>query len=147
MNHELVILIITAISLGFFHTIVGPDHYVPFIVMSHARRWSLVKTTIITIVCGLGHVLSSVLLGCIGIAMGIAVSRLEGVESIRGELAAWLLISFGFTYGVWGLHRAIRTKPHQHGHHHQHRQFSRHTEHSSANRRYWGRSDKLCPGG
>ena len=35
------------------------------------------------------------MLGFLGIALGIAVARLEGVESTRGEIAAWLLIGFG----------------------------------------------------
>jgi nickel/cobalt exporter len=57
-------------------------------------------------------------LGFVGIALGIAVFRLEGVESFRGGLAAWLLIGFGLAYAVWGIHRAIRKKPHKHLHPH-----------------------------
>lgn len=41
------ILIWTALSIGFIHTIVGPDHYLPFVVMSKARNWSLSKTMVI----------------------------------------------------------------------------------------------------
>jgi len=118
MNQETMILIGTALSIGFFHTLFGPDHYLPFIVMSKARNWSVLKTSVITILCGLGHVLSSVVLGFIGIALGIAVFRLEAVEAFRGELAAWLLLAFGFTYFVWGLNRAVRSKPHKHLHEH-----------------------------
>ncbi|HUU37383.1 MAG TPA: hypothetical protein VMW46_04160 [Candidatus Desulfaltia sp.] len=102
----------TAATLGFVHTVIGPDHYLPFIVISRARRWSLTKTLLISFFCGLGHVLSSVVLGFVGIALGIAVARLEGVESARGNLAAWLLISFGFAYFVWGLWRALKKRPH-----------------------------------
>jgi hypothetical protein len=49
MNQELGILLITAVSIEFFHTLFGPDHYVPFIAMSKARNWSTLKTTIL---CG-----------------------------------------------------------------------------------------------
>jgi sulfite exporter TauE/SafE len=102
MSSELLVLIGTAATLGLVHTVLGPDHYLPFIVISRARRWSLPKTLSISFLCGLGHVLSSVVLGLIGIALGIAVSRLEGVESFRGGAAAWLLIGFGFAYFIWG---------------------------------------------
>ena len=65
MNDSIALLSVTAISIGFFHTLLGPDHYLPFIVLSQARNWSLKKTMIITFLCGLGHVLSSVILGLV----------------------------------------------------------------------------------
>jgi len=98
--------------------VLGPDHYLPFIVISRARKWSLFKTLLISFFCGLGHVMSSVILGFVGIALGIAVTRLENTESFRGGVAAWLLIGFGFAYFIWGMHRAIRNKPHKHLHIH-----------------------------
>ena len=116
MSSEIVILAGAAAAIGFVHTVFGPDHYLPFIVLSKARQWSSVKTVMVTFLCGLGHVLSSVVLGFIGIALGIAVFKLEAIESFRGELAAWILIAFGFTYFVWGIHRAIRNRPHTHIH-------------------------------
>jgi ABC-type nickel/cobalt efflux system permease component RcnA len=109
----------TAASIGFIHTLFGPDHYLPFIVMSRSGKWSLSKTMIITILCGIGHVLGSVILGIIGIVLGIAVANLEVVESARGGLAAWMLIAFGLVYFVWGIRRAMRNKPHHHTHMHQ----------------------------
>jgi nickel/cobalt exporter len=118
MTNEISILLITAASIGFFHTLFGPDHYLPFIVMAKSGKWSKVKTIWITVLCGIGHVLSSVVIGLIGIAAGIAVSKLEGIESFRGDIAAWLLIAFGLVYFVWGLKRAIKNKPHAHVHVH-----------------------------
>ena len=108
----------TAAAIGFIHTVIGPDHYLPFIVMARARRWPLPKTLIISFLCGLGHVLSSVVLGVLGLALGIALIRIEGVESFRGGLAAWLLIAFGLAYFVWGMRRALRNRPHRHPHVH-----------------------------
>ncbi len=119
MNKELIILCFTAASIGFLHTVFGPDHYLPFIVMARARKWSLTKTGLITIFCGIGHIMSSVILGVIGIIFGIAIMRLEALESFRGNIAAWALIGFGLAYFIWGLRRAIRHKPHRHAHLHQ----------------------------
>ncbi len=118
MSQELSILIITAVSIGFLHTLFGPDHYVPFIVMAKAGKWSTVKTTWITILCGIGHVASSVILGFVGIAFGIAVSNLTDIESTRGNVAGWILIAFGLVYTVWGIRRAYRNRPHKHWHPH-----------------------------
>lgn len=119
MSDELLILLTAAASIGFFHTLLGPDHYLPFIVMSRSGKWSLTKTTVITFLCGLGHVLSSVILGMFGIILGIAVSQLEAVETLRGGIAAWALIAFGLVYFIWGVRRALKNKPHRHLHIHQ----------------------------
>jgi sulfite exporter TauE/SafE len=118
IGREVLLLAGTAATLGFVHTVLGPDHYIPFIVISRARKWTLARTLLISFFCGLGHVLSSVVLGLIGVALGIAVLRLERVESFRGGAAAWLLIGFGFAYFIWGMHRAIKNKPHKHFHLH-----------------------------
>ena len=64
MNEQTIqVLIGAAASIGFLHTIMGPDHYVPFIAMSRARGWSLLKTMLVTTACGLGHVIGSAALG------------------------------------------------------------------------------------
>jgi len=118
MNAEILVLCVTAASLGFIHTVLGPDHYLPFIVMSKARKWSLSKTAFITFLCGLGHILSSVLLGLLGVAFGIGVMKLEAFEGFRGNVAGWLLVGFGFAYCIWGMHRALRNRPHSHAHVH-----------------------------
>lgn len=115
---EILVIAVTAASLGFVHTLLGPDHYLPFIVMSRARKWTLSKTLFISFLCGLGHILSSVVLGLAGIALGVAVLRLENIESFRGGAAAWLLTGLGFAYFIWGLRRAIKNKPHRHIHVH-----------------------------
>jgi nickel/cobalt transporter (NicO) family protein len=118
MKPELTALLLTAASIGLVHTLIGPDHYIPFIAMSQARRWSRRKTLVVTFLCGIGHVLSSVVLGLAGLGLGLAVARLEGVESTRGEIAAWLMIAFGLVYFLWGMKRAWRKKPHSHPHLH-----------------------------
>lgn len=118
MNESIAILSVTAISIGFIHTLLGPDHYLPLIVLSQAKKWSLKKTMIITFLCGIGHVLSSVVLGLIGIAIGISVTRLISVESFRGNIAAWLFIAFGLVYMIISIRNLIKKKKHSHSHFH-----------------------------
>lgn len=117
--NELWLLCGTAASLGFMHTLVGPDHYLPFVAMSRVGRWSLPKTMVITVLCGVGHVLSSIVIGLAGLALGAAVFQLERIEGWRGDLAGWLLVAFGLIYLIWGLKRAWRNRPHVHVHAHE----------------------------
>jgi ABC-type nickel/cobalt efflux system permease component RcnA len=119
MPQEIALLLLTAASVGFIHTILGPDHYIPFIVLAKARNWSIQKTIFVTSACGVGHVLSSVIIGLLGIGFGIAVSELEIIESSRGEIAGYLLIGFGLAYLIWGVKKAIKNKPHDHIHLHE----------------------------
>ncbi len=115
MSSETLALAATAASLGFIHTLAGPDHYVPFIMIAKARGWSLLKTAFVTFLCGIGHILSAVLLGVIGLGFGFALSRIEAFDSIRDNIAAWLFIAFGLVYFVWGVRKAFRDR-HGHGH-------------------------------
>ncbi len=126
MPAELTILITTAAALGLVHTVLGPDHYLPFIVLARARSWSGARTLLITGLCGLGHVLSSVLIGFVGIGVGVAAFNLEAIDSFRGEITAWLLIVFGLTYFAWGIRRAIRDRSHSHPHLHEDGRIHRH---------------------
>lgn len=118
MGNEIWILIVTAAMLGFVHTILGPDHYLPFIVMSKARSWTTFRTIMITVLCGLGHVASSVVIGAIGIIFGIGISKLEGIESVRGDWSAWAFLIFGVGYLLWAIWRLKSKKPHKHTHAH-----------------------------
>jgi sulfite exporter TauE/SafE len=123
---SLSILLAAAASAGFIHTILGPDHYLPFIVMSKARNWNLKQTLFTTLYCGMGHVASSILIGFLGIALGYGISHIEGVESIRGTLAGWAFFIFGFAYMSWGIFKAIKNKPHTHPHSHGNSQLHTH---------------------
>lgn len=114
MQAELEILIITAISIACLHTLTGPDHYIPFIALSRARGWSFGKTLLWTVICGCGHVWSSVLLGLGGAGIGWSISKISWLENVRGGVAAWVLLLFGLIYGIWGLVRAVQNKKHKH---------------------------------
>jgi nickel/cobalt transporter (NicO) family protein len=127
ISSEILLLCTTAATIGFVHTALGPDHYLPFVMMAKVRKWTLQKTVWITVVSGLGHVLSSVILGLIGIFLGAELMKLEFLEAWRGTFAAWLLIGFGFAYFVWGVFRAIKNRKHSHIHVHEDGVIHNHT--------------------
>jgi len=118
MDNSITLLSVTAVSIGFIHTVLGPDHYLPFIVLSEAKKWTMKKTMWITFLCGLGHVLSSVILGLTGIIVGISVNRLVEVESFRGNIAGWLFIAFGLIYMLISIRNLYRKRQHTHSHFH-----------------------------
>jgi nickel/cobalt exporter len=118
VSREILFLTITALSIGTVHTLIGPDHYLPFIVMARARKWSMRFTLAITTVCGIGHVLGSLVLGFLAIALGWSLTGVGALEGFRSELAVWLLIGFGMAYSFWGLRAAVRNRPHRHWHSH-----------------------------
>jgi ABC-type nickel/cobalt efflux system permease component RcnA len=113
------LLVGTAVSVGVVHTLLGPDHYLPFIAMSRIGNWSPRKTVLVTMAAGLAHVLSSALLGVAGLLVGLSALRLGAWEAVRGDVAGWMLLAFGVTYAAWGLRTAIRRRPHTHYHRHE----------------------------
>ncbi len=119
MSNELFVLSITALSIGFLHTLLGPDHYIPFIAMSKACKWTMRKTIFVTILSGVGHVAGSIILGLIGIVIGVALNMIEEIEAYRSDIAGWLLMSFGFVYMIWGIRRIYKNRKHSHWHHHE----------------------------
>jgi len=114
MHAEMQVLILAGITIACLHTLTGPDHYLPFVALSKARGWSFGKTLLWTVICGCGHVWSSVLLGLGGAALGWSLSKVKGLENIRGGIAGWVLLVFGLVYGIWGWVRAYRNNPHKH---------------------------------
>lgn len=112
------ILILTAASIAFLHTVLGPDHYLVFTALGKARGWKLAKTLRVTLLCGVGHVLGSVLLGGIGILLGAELAKLVAIEGVRGNLAGYALLAFGLVYMVWGIRKAVRSRAHSHVHRH-----------------------------
>ncbi|MDR0502946.1 MAG: hypothetical protein LBH16_06445 [Treponema sp.] len=111
---ESLVLLGTAVSIALIHTVIGVDHYVPFIALSRANSWSLKKTICVVLLCGTGHVLGSVILGFAGITLAAGVTSLIDIEDKRGTIAAYALIAFGLIYAVYGISAAVRNKTHTH---------------------------------
>ncbi len=118
MDSQILVLAGTAASIGFIHTALGPDHYIPFIALSKSQNWSKFKTVWVTVLSGLGHVGSSILIGVFGYLIGVTLFSLESIESIRGEVAGWSLIILGLLYTIWGIKKSMNNEAHSHKHFH-----------------------------
>lgn len=122
-SDKLTLLIWFAAMLGFLHTVLGPDHYVPFVMLARAQRWSRARALRVTLWCGLGHVSSSIVIGAVLGVTGMAASKWahspwKGWNEARGGIAAWLLVGVGMAFCVWGAVRALRRRQHAHVHVH-----------------------------
>lgn len=96
------VLLLSTAAVGLLHAL-APDHWLPFVMLGKAQNWSRWKLTTVTTLAGLGHVSSSLLIGGIGVALGVAAERMQLWESSRGNIASLLLIGFGLAYMVWGM--------------------------------------------
>ena len=114
MSGELIALALSASSISFLHTASGPDHYLPFVVISRSRKWTISKTLFWTTLCGMGHILSSLLVGAIGLFLGWQLANISWFQNLRGDLSGWCLLIFGIIYLAYGITRAISNRPHKH---------------------------------
>ena len=107
-------LLLSAAGIAFTHTLMGPDHYLPFVAMATERGWRWRRLLSVTLICGAAHLVGSVLLGALGIGLQAELEGLVAIESVRGELAAWLLFSAGLVYLAWGIRQAGKGHVHRH---------------------------------
>lgn len=114
-------VLVAAGAVAVAHTALGPDHYLPFLMLARARGWSRARMLSVTLACGAAHVISSALLGVVGLAIGAGVGWVQQAEGVRADWAAWMLVAFGVAYLLWGLRIAFRRRrgltPHAHGGH------------------------------
>ncbi len=134
MTPEIMVLCGSAAAIAFVHTLLGPDHYLPFVALAKSRNWSMAKALRTTLLCGSGHIVGSVLLGFVGIYASVQLGALEWIEGVRGDMAAWALVSFGLVYTAWGVRRAYQKRTHAHWHSHggvrHYHDHNHHDEHS-----------------
>lgn len=73
---------------------------------------------LITFFCSIGHIASSLVIASPGILLGLSIEKLDFIENFRRNIAAWILIIFGFMYCSWGIVSIHRNKKHSHIHIH-----------------------------
>lgn len=108
-------LALAAITVGSLHSL-APDHWVPIAAVARARDWSRGRASRVALLCGLGHVTVSMLLGLLALMFGTRLFQSFGERMV--SVAGLLLIGFGVAYAVWGLRGAFAHRLHGHHHHH-----------------------------
>lgn len=106
------LLLASSFLVGLVHALAGPDHYIPFIAMAEAGKWSRLKTLSLASFASLLHVGSSIVIGIAGIGAGKQLLHLARIESVRGTLGGYLLMIVGGIYTLYALYKHRR--PHIH---------------------------------
>ena len=113
-------LFAAAAGVGFGHAIL-PDHWVPLAVLGRTRRYPLSKVARLSGLAGVAHVLISIVLGAVIIAVGLQFR--STVQNAQDTIIGCLLIATGVGFAAFELTGRPHghSHPHGHGHDHDHR--------------------------
>lgn len=82
-------------AAAFLHAAL-PTHWLPFVLVGRAQRWSLTKNLLAVVAAGLAHIASTAVVGSLIVAAGLALDEL--VAGLLPHLSAVLLFAFGGFY-------------------------------------------------
>ncbi len=90
-------LMATAGAAALLHTLI-PDHWLPFVLVGRARRWSGATTAAVSGFSAIVHVLTSIALGLA--ALGIGMTAAKAIGETLHHAGAVLLVIFGLAYAL-----------------------------------------------
>jgi FtsH-binding integral membrane protein len=102
-------LLAAAAGVGFGHAIL-PDHWVPLAVLGRTRRYPLARIARLSSLAGVAHVLVSIVLGAVIIAIGLQFR--STIQHAQDTIIGCILIATGIGFLVLEVTG--------HGHHHDH---------------------------
>lgn len=109
----IVIVVAGSAMVGAVHALL-PDHWIPFVLLSRARRWDLRRSLAAAAAGGLAHLVSTAALGLLVALLGTeALKRAGPAAEFAG---AGILAVFGLLLSLRGLRSARRGRGHVHGH-------------------------------
>ena len=115
------LLAAAGVALG--HAVL-PDHWVPLAVLGRTRRYSLRRVAGLSGLAGVAHVLVSLLLGAVIIAIGLQFR--SRIEHVQDTIVGLLLIVTGLAFAVFELSGRGHAHPHPHTHPHSPGRFRLH---------------------
>jgi nickel/cobalt exporter len=108
-------LLAAAAGVGFGHAIL-PDHWVPLAVLGRTRRYPLSRVARLSGLAGVAHVLVSIVLGAVIIAIGLQFR--SSIETAQATIVGWILIATGIAFAVLEVSgRGHHHHDHDHDHH------------------------------
>src|SRR5579863_9378001 len=110
-------LFAAAAGVGFGHAIL-PDHWVPLAVLGRTRRYPLSKIARLSGLAGVAHVLISIILGAVIIAVGLQFR--STVQNAQDTIIGCLLIATGVGFAAFELIGPSHSHSHHHAHSHDH---------------------------
>jgi hypothetical protein len=111
--------LLAAAGVGFGHAVL-PDHWAPLAIVGRTQRYPLAKVARLSGLAGIAHVLVSMILG--GVIVAIGLQFRSDVESVQGTIVGLLLIATGAGFALLELsgHGHGHAHPHDHEHDHDH---------------------------
>jgi nickel/cobalt transporter (NicO) family protein len=116
-------LLIAAAGVGFGHAIL-PDHWVPIAVLGRTRRYPLARVARLSGAAGAAHVLVSIVLGAVIIAIGLQLR--STIQSAQDTIIGCVLVATGLGFVVLELTGRGHAHDHTHDHDHAHDQDHTH---------------------
>ncbi len=110
-------LLAAAAGVGFGHAIL-PDHWVPLAVLGRTRRYPLSRVARLSGLAGVAHVLVSIVLGAVIIAVGLQFR--STIQNAQDTIIGCILIATGFGFLV------LEISGHGHSHEHEHEHGGEH---------------------
>jgi hypothetical protein len=110
-------LIAAAAGVGLGHAIL-PDHWVPLAVVGRTQRYSLARVARLSGLAGVAHVLVSLVLGGIIIAVGLQLR--SSIESAQNTIVGSVLLATGVGFVLFELSGRGHGHSHSHDDHHDH---------------------------
>jgi nickel/cobalt exporter len=122
-------LLAASAGVGFGHAIL-PDHWVPLAVVGRTRRYPLRKVARLSGLAGVAHVVISIGLGAVIIAIGLQFR--STVQNAQDTIIGCLLIATGLGFGAFELLGPGHSHdhPHEHDHDHPHEHDPEHDDHA-----------------
>lgn len=97
-----------AVGTALLHTLI-PDHWLPFVLIGNARRWSITETLVVSGFAALVHVGLSIALGFGALGLGLGAGATFGGTLERASSV--LLLGFGALYAAWALRKGGHFHP------------------------------------
>lgn len=110
-------LLAAAAGVGFGHAVL-PDHWVPLALVGRTRRYPLTRVARLSGMAGVAHVLVSIVLGAVIIAIGLQFRA--AVQNAQDAIVGGLLIVTGAGFAVLMLTGHGHSHDHPDDHHHRH---------------------------
>jgi nickel/cobalt transporter (NicO) family protein len=95
-------LFVALVAVAAIHALL-PTHWLSFVLVARAQKWSRARMLEVVLLSGLGHVLSTTLVGLAAAALGKGVHKY--VDKLDTPLPALILCAFGLYYLVLGWRR------------------------------------------
>ncbi len=101
LTTDFISIIIGSLVLSVLHALI-PNHWLPVLAISRKENWSIAQTTSVTLITGLSHALSTVIIGVVIGLVGLQLA--DSISGFTHIVAPIILVALGVFY-IYQHHR------------------------------------------